>query len=76
MNYELVGIENIDYTNRTGAHITGTRLHFIFENSKINGTGVEVVFCGGSVDVSHLKIGDKCRVLYNRFGKVDNIAVI
>ena len=71
---ELVGIEKIEYVNKNGYNITGSRLHFIYETKKVNGVATEVVFVGSGVDVSSLEIGKQYSVAYNKFGKACNIS--
>lgn len=73
---ELVGIEKIDYVNKNNAHITGNRLHFVYEDKKVQGCATEVIFVGGGIDVSNLEIGKQYSILYNKFGKVANITSI
>ena len=73
--YTIQGLENVDYTNKNGARITGTKLHLSFESEKVKGTGVEVVFIGNSVDCSNLSVGDNVKLFYNRFGKVSEVSL-
>lgn len=73
---ELVGIEKIDYVNKNNVRINGSRLHFVFEDKKVEGCATEIVFAGSGIDVSNLKIGNKYNILYNKFGKVANITNI
>lgn len=73
---ELVGIEKIDYVNKNNVRITGNRLHFVYEDKKVQGCATEIIFVGSGVDVASLEIGKQYTILYNKFGKVANITSI
>ena len=73
---ELVGIEKIDYVNKNNVRISGNRLHFVYEDKKVQGCATEIIFVGCGIDVANLKIGNKYNILYNKFGKVADITNI
>lgn len=67
---KLVGIEEIDYENKEGRRIVGTKLHCTYESEKVEGYAtLGPIYCGEKVDCSALNIGDEIEVFYNNFKK-------
>lgn len=71
--YVVVGYEKVNYTNKEGKQVNGTRLHLAFKSDKIEGDGVECVYISSSVDLPVIKIGSKIELLYNKFGRVSDV---
>lgn len=74
MLFEILGIENVDYTSRkTGRPVKGTNLHCIFSRDGVSGNCVERLYVKESIDCSMFSVGDHIEVYYNRFGSVDSV---
>ena len=74
--YELVGIRGVSFTGSDGKQVEGTNLYLTYEDEYIEGVGVEKVFVT-SRRFSSLsfvpEIGARCRLLYNKYGKIADI---
>jgi hypothetical protein len=79
MNYEVIGIEEVNYTSKkTGLLVIGRRLHLTYDfDSKANaeGIGVESIF-STSENAKSAKIGDRIEVYYNKYGNVQDIRIL
>ena len=72
--YELYGVQTVDYLNRQGRQIRGTRLYCTFTDEKIEGYGTEAFFVSDRVPLPEdLRLGDKLKILYNRYGSIDSV---
>lgn len=71
--YKILGIESVDYYNKSGKRITGVRLHCSCEDSRVTGVAVESIFVSSSVTTDKYEVGDEIDVLYNKFGSVSRI---
>lgn len=79
----IFGFEKVDYiSKRSKQRVEGLNLHCVsdyVENDRMTGQQVERIFISvrspawSSVQAS--KIGDMVKVLYNRFGSVDDVIV-
>ena len=76
MIYKVIGIQNVNYTSKkTGQLVEGCQLHVSFEDSRINGLGVDKIFCGKRIPVDNVKLNDYIEVYYNKYGQVDFVGV-
>lgn len=75
MHEVVVGIQEVDYENKSGLRVQGKRLFLTYESDKILGSGVEAVYIPQRVECD-VKIGDTINILYNRFGKVDKVVIV
>ena len=75
MKYEVLGIEVVDYENKTGRRVKGLKLHLAYEKNEVEGKGVETVFVSERIECN-AEIGDTVRVVYNRFGGVTDVEVL
>lgn len=71
----LVGIENIDYQNKQGKRIVGTKLHMTYPKDNCVGDCVFSEFVGNGVSAD-VEIGDEIQLLYNKFGKVIEVSKV
>lgn len=72
MNVKIVGIKDINYTNKSGRQIIGTELHVTYKTEKVIGETVEKFYVPNSVnDCKCAKVGQNVNILFNQFGKVD-----
>lgn len=72
--YEVKGMLKVDYVNAQDKRIVGTRLNLVFDDSKWQGEAAEIVYVPGD-KANHVKVGDFVRLLYNRYGKIDEVVV-
>ena len=73
--YNVIGIEDVDYNNKSGKRVLGTRLYCTFDDLKIDGSGCEVFFIGQRVDLPPVSLGDNIQVFYNKYGSIDSVIV-
>lgn len=76
MYYTILGIEKIDYHNKEGKHITGTRLHLFYEDKNVNGHAVDNVYLSSNIELPVLNVGDQIDVRYNRYGCVFDVVLL
>ena len=77
MKYTVIGIENVDYVNKSQKHIQGVRLHMTFEDpKKANGHMVEQAFVSHDVVPTVLLPGDDIQLHYNKYGRPESIEVL
>lgn len=74
--YTVIGKETIDYTNKQGKPVLGTKLHCTYERSSVDGLSVESIYCSNNVDCSDVECGSIIDVYYNRFKQVAQINII
>lgn len=75
---QVIGIEKVNYTNKNGYLVSGNRFHCIFTNSKILGSGTDVLYLSDSFlnKMSAVpQIDDYIEVLYDKFGRVSLVNV-
>lgn len=75
MNYELLGIEEVDYENKMGRRVKGLKLHLTYQKKDVEGMCVETVFVSERIECN-AQLGDIVRVVYNRFGSVTDVEVV
>lgn len=69
MEFTVIGIESVNYTNKQGNNISGVRLHLMYSKEKCEGSAVEQIFC--SSDLAYgIGVGDLIEVYYNKYGRV------
>lgn len=71
--YKILGIQKVNYTNKSGRVITGVRLHCSTEDKRVDGFAVEQIFVSSSVTNEQFSIGQEVDVLYNKFGSVERV---
>lgn len=79
MNYEVIGIEEVNYTSKiTHQPVNARKLHLTYDfdtKPKAEGIGVEVVFTSCE-NAKYAKIGDRIEVYYNKYGNVQDIRIL
>lgn len=77
--YELVGMRSVSFTGSDGKQVEGTNLYLTYEDEYIEGVGVEKVFVT-SRRFSYLSfvpdVGGRCRLMYNKYGKIADIVPV
>lgn len=69
----VVGIEKVNYENKQGRTVNGTRLHMTYDNNRVDGSAVDCVFVGDRVEMPDIQLGDEINIFYNRYGSVESI---
>lgn len=75
MEYTIIGIEKVDYTNKEGRAVNGFRCHLTYEKNGCNGLAVETVFLGVDMGAS-LSVGNMIKLYYNKYGRPAHVSVI
>lgn len=80
MKYSVIGVQTVDFKSREGDQICGTKLHCIVNSAQtedFEGQKVETLFLARS-KFSSVKVnpGDTVDVNFNRYGKVECLAVV
>ena len=75
--YTVIGIENVDYTNKMGKRIQGTKYHCHYENSnRIVGFGTDSFYVPLSAHNDAIILGTMVEPLYNRYGNVSELRIV
>lgn len=84
MTYEVIGVEDVAYTNKQGNQVEGFRLHLLNKSLKrenLNGFAVEQLFISKRNEQSY----NSCRKVvpqdivepvFNRYGNVEDILIL
>lgn len=81
MDYEIVGLENMDYMNRAGRRVVGCKLHLV-SNGEMKGENrvgrsCLSVWCGTQADVDPgISVGRLVRVYYDQRGYVASVVCV
>lgn len=74
---QIVGKENVDYTNKQNRQVTGVKLHLMGKDKRVEGTCVETVFISSRSafydDVLSTPLGTVVTLTYNRWGNVEGV---
>ena len=71
---KLVGKKDVNFVSKDGTNINGVTLYITYSDPKVDGVVAEKIFVSSTkCDVSNIPVGAEIKVLYNRFGKVENI---
>ena len=77
---KLIGIQRVDYTNKSGYHILGYKLHTSTPAKTHDSIGeiTDAVFVSDQVfsTCDHLTINNEISIAYNKYGKVSAVSVI
>lgn len=74
--YELVGIRGVSFKGSDGGKVEGTNLFLTYEDEGIEGVGTERVFLTSKRfnALSFVpELGGRCRLMYNKYGKIADI---
>lgn len=78
LTMKLIGYENLDYVNKSGAHIEGARLYCTTKTNKIKGYGTRDLFLSkakierNNIDLDSL-IDSEIVLIQNDFGSLSRI---
>ena len=74
--YTLVGMRRVNFKGQDGKSVDGWNLFFEYEDPNITGFGTEKIFISAAKfnEVSFMpEMGNRCQLMYNKFGKVADI---
>ena len=75
--YIVQGIKHINYKNKDGKQVIGTKLYLIDNFVDVDdGNACDDVYCPQSVDCNGIEVGCSCNIFYNRFGGVSAVEYI
>ena len=81
--FEILGIEDVNYTNKSGRVVKGLRLHLGCNNPKYHGVYTETVFLPQRLVDSYedksdlcINLHDKICIYYNRYGSVADFVIL
>ena len=72
---EVVGIELVDYTSKSGNQVKGKKLHMCYATDKVNGMAVLQEYVPEKVECN-VKVGDTVQLFYNKYGQVNQVYII
>ena len=78
MQVKITGIQVIDFTNRDGEKISGTKIHYAYNEDNVNGMAVDTVFVnnGGSIALPDgLAPNASATMYFNKRGKLTGLQV-
>lgn len=82
MKFTLVGVENVDYTNRQGKRVIGKRLHVLQDSvgEKIRGSRVREMWISSEKEiyktVDNLPLNKQIEVYFDMYNNPDYVAPI
>ena len=74
--YTLIGLREVDFVGSDQKRVQGMTLYFTFESPEIDGHGCDHIFVTDRRFNSFSfvpSVGGKCRVVYNKYGKVADL---
>lgn len=78
-SYEVIGIEEINYTSKANKNVVGRRLHLVsdFPEEKENAEGncAEQVFTSCK-SVKNVQVGNTIELYYNKYGSVEDLRIV
>lgn len=72
---KVIGIQKIDYENRQGNRVVGTKLHCVYPMDVVEGFAVESIFTKTELPQG-LKLDSDIVVYYNKYGSVECIELV
>lgn len=72
---KVIGIQKVDYENKQGKRVVGTKLHCVHSVDVVEGLAVDTVFTKNEA-YQNLKLDSYIQVYYNKFGSVEHIEVV
>ena len=79
MEARILGIQVVDFINKEGEHIAGTKLHYASKEDNVNGMGVDTVFVhkNGNIELPDgIAPNVSALIHFNKKGKLTGLQVI
>lgn len=73
--YDVLGFEKIDYVNKNGRRIRGTKIYLAFERENCEGFATTDEYLAESIDYVP-RLGDKVNFFYDKYRKVVKVETI
>ena len=71
MEIKVVGFQEVDYiSKKTGDHVEGVSVHYLYNESHTQGNATDTVFVGKGRN-NPFEIGKRYNISYNRWGRMD-----
>lgn len=74
--YCVVGLEMVDYVNKSNKRVKGVKFHCSYEKDSCIGQCVESFYISDDKYDNSVELGDYVEPLYNKFGNVQAIQVL
>lgn len=72
--YNVIGIRKVDFKDRqSGAVISGHSIFCTCKNEHVTGLEGKKFFVPARIDLSWLKIGQDVEIVFNEYGKVNDV---
>lgn len=76
MKVKVVGIQKIDYTNKSGRHVSGVNLHAMYADNRTDGYAVDKFYLASDFpNLDQVTVNSDVDVYFNQYGKVDFLVV-
>ena len=70
---KVIGIQRIDYVNKSGRNVTGSRVFLVYAADDIFGNGAESEFISSKYHPLNVKVGDNVQgFAYSKVGSTNN----
>lgn len=74
--YCVIGIEVVDYINKSNKRVSGLKFHCTYDKDGVSGNCVDNFYISADkLDVT-VELGDYVEPLYNKFGNVQAIQIM
>ena len=75
MKVKVIGIQPVNYVNKNGRQITGTKLHCAYEKTQVQGLCVDSFYIGNNIpNIEKVKLNEVVNLYFDQYGKVDFLA--
>lgn len=75
MHVQLVGIQEVNFTNNNGEKVEGRNIFTAFQDENVKGLRTEKFFVKASIPIpKDVKVNDMIEVAFNHKGKVEMIS--
>lgn len=71
--YNVIGLESVDYLNKSGKRVQGVKVHTQYRSEKCDGVCVESFYVNIDNWSNDVKLGSNVEPLYNKYGKVQSL---
>ncbi len=72
---QLIGLQNINFTNQNGETINGTNMFVAFVDENVDGLRCDKFFLKENIALpKDIKLNDKINISFNHKGKVEEVS--
>lgn len=80
MKATVLGIQNVNYTKKTGEPCSGVTLHICFKDGQVRGDAVDSPFINDNLGlrslIDSIQPGSQVNLEYNRRGYISDVAIL